>query len=86
MSALFFEFFFFGKAETRGGTERFAVVEKRQIADVKPKRARRRLLINVDGNGTAFDALAERDPAAAGEPRVCESLQHRSDHTTGARA
>ena len=86
MSAFFFEFFFFGKAQARRWTQRFAVVEEREVADVKSKRARRRLLVDDDGDGTALDALAETDPAATGEPCVCESLQHRTDHTTGQQA
>ena len=82
MSALFFEFFFFGRTETRRRTQRFAVIEDRQIADVKRKRARWRLLVDDDSDRTTLDAFAKRDPATTGEPSVCESLQHRPDHTT----
>ena len=38
--ALFLELFFFRRAEARGRTQRFAVVEQRQIAHVKRQRAR----------------------------------------------
>src|SRR5436190_16572217 len=74
--ALFLELFFFRRAEARGRTERFAVVEQRQIAHVKRQRARGGLLVDDHGDGTAFDALAEGDAASAGEPTVREPLQH----------
>src|SRR3954453_1324520 len=73
---LFLELFFFRRAEARGRTERFAVVEQRQIAHVKRQRARGGLLVDDDGDGTAFDAVAEGDAASAGEPTVREPLQH----------
>src|SRR5262249_18176913 len=77
--AFFFELFLFRRHEPRRRTQRFAVVEKRQIAHVERQRAGRRLLVDDDGDRTALHALAERDAAAAGQPGVRESLQHRPD-------
>ena len=74
--AFFFELFFFRRAETRRWTQRFPVIEQGQIAHVQRKRAGWRFLVNDDGDGTAFDALSERDAAAAGKPGVREPLQH----------
>src|SRR5499427_1117339 len=79
--AFFFEFFLFRRHEPRRRTQRFAVVEERQIPHVERQRAGRRLLVDDDGDRTAFDTLAERNPAAASQPRVRESLQHRPDYT-----
>src|SRR5436309_13300511 len=74
--AFLFELFVFRRAETRRRTQRFPVVEQRQIAHVQRKRAGWRLLVNDDGDGTAFDALSEREAAAAGMAGVSEPLQH----------
>jgi hypothetical protein len=53
------------------------MIEQRQIANMKHQGTARILLIDHNGDGTAFDTFAEADPAAAGEARVCEALQHR---------
>ena len=66
-----------GGSEPRRGTQRFTVVEQRQVANVQRQRAGRRLLVDDDGHWTAFHALAECDAAATGKPRVRESFQHR---------
>src|SRR4029079_3500339 len=70
--ALFLELFFFRRAEAGRRAKRFAVIVERQIAHVKRQRAGRRFLVDDDGDRTAFDAVAERDAAAAGEPSVRE--------------
>ena len=77
-SAFFFVLFFFGRAETGGRAECFAVVVERQVAHVERQRAGRRLLVDDHGHRAAFDAFTEGDAAAAGESRVRESLQHPS--------
>src|SRR5439155_17752659 len=78
----FFELFFLGRAEPRRGTQRFAIIVERQVADVERKRARWRLLVDDNRNRAAFDALAEGDAAAAGKPCVREPLEHWRDHIT----
>ena len=75
--AFFFVLFFFGRAQAGRRAERFAVVEQRQIAHVQRQHAARRLLVDDDGDRTAFDAFAEGDAATAGESCVRESFQHR---------
>src|SRR5438067_2532948 len=73
-SAFLFELFFFGRAEPRRRTQRFAVIEQREIAHVQRQRAAGRFLVHDDGDGTPLDAFPKRDPAATGQPRVRKSL------------
>jgi hypothetical protein len=75
-SAFFLEFFFERRADACGRAERFAVVVERKAGDVERERTGRRLLVDDDGHGTAFDAVTKGETAAAGETRVGESLQH----------
>src|SRR5678816_327692 len=74
--ALFLEFLFLGGSKPGRWPQGFAIIVERQIAHVKRQRAGRRLLVDDHRDRTAFDAVAERDPAAAGQARVCEALQH----------
>src|SRR5881392_3811661 len=73
---LFFEFFFERRERTRRRTQRFTIVVQRKPGDVDAERARRRLLVDDDRDRAAFDAVAERQAAAASETRVWEPLQH----------
>src|SRR5580704_13791102 len=75
-SAFFFELFFLGRSKPGGRAERFTVIENRQIAHVQRQDTSRRLLIHDNRHGTALDAVAKHDAAAAGKARVRESLQH----------
>src|SRR5450759_2895267 len=73
---LFFELFLDRRTEASRRAERFAVVVERKTGNVNGLGARGGLLLDDDGHGTAFDAVAERQAASAGETRVRESLQH----------
>ena len=75
---------FFRRAEAGGRPQSLPVVVHREVAHVQRQRTRGRLLVDDDRDGAAFDALAKRDLTAAGQPRVRESLQHWTDHTTAA--
>ena len=68
--ALFFELFLFGRAEACRRPKRLAMIVERQIAHVKRQRARWRLLVHDDGDGTAPDAVRNvmRQPQAS---RAC---------------
>ena len=76
--AFFLEFFFFARPEPGGWTQGFAIIEERQIAHVQRKSARRRFLIDDDGNRAALDAFAERDATTARKTGVCKTFQHSS--------
>src|SRR5262245_24602413 len=58
--AFFLELFFFGGTEARGRPKRFAIVVEREIAHVEERAASWRLLVDHDGDGASFDAVAKR--------------------------
>ena len=75
-SVLFFELFLDRRTEASGRAERFAVVVQRKSGDMDRLRARGGLLLDDDGHRAAFDAVAKRKAAAAGETRVGKTFEH----------
>jgi hypothetical protein len=53
------------------------MIEERQIAHVERQRAAWTFLFDHHRHRAALDAFTESDPAATGETRVREALQHR---------
>src|ERR1043166_4111621 len=82
----FFEFFFFGGTQAGRWAERLAVIKQRQVSHVERERASRRFFVDDHGHRTALDAVAERDAAAAGEPRVREALHWGGSYHAPARS
>src|SRR5439155_5085215 len=68
--------FLFAGTEPGRRTQRFAMVEQRQIAHVQRQRARRRFLVDHDRDRAALDAFAESDATTAREMGVSKSFQH----------
>ena len=67
--------------QSRRSTQRFSVIEDRQVLHVEGDAAAGRLAIDEDGERTALDAVAESHAAAASESRVGKAF-HDSDDTT----
>src|SRR5262245_41641686 len=62
---------------TRRRPERFAIVVERQTGNMQRVDATRRSDLDNDGDGAAVGgAFTERESAAAGKTRVCETFQH----------
>jgi hypothetical protein len=72
----FFVFRFFRRQEARRRTQRFSMIEQREIANVERQGAARTLFVDDDGDGTSFHAFAKSDAAATSEARVREPFQH----------
>ena len=81
----FFVVLFDWRQQARWRAQRLAVIEERQVADVKRQRASGRFFLEDDGDRAAFHAFAEPDATSAGKTRVSEAFQHPAgDCTTGA--
>ena len=75
---LFFELFLDRRTEASGRAEGFAVIVERKTGHVDGLRAPGGLVLDDDGDRTAFNAFTERQTAPAGETRVREPFQHLS--------
>src|SRR4029450_9145797 len=73
-SALFFELFFPGRAETGRWTKGLAAIEKREVGHVTQIRAAGRFAFQHHEHRAARGSLTKRETASASEMRVGESL------------
>jgi hypothetical protein len=71
-----FVFGFFRREQARGGTERLAMIEQREIAHVQSQRTAGTFFVDHHRDGTAFDAFAKANTATTSEARVREPFQH----------